>query len=194
MRIFRYIATAAAAILLNTAMWAQDVRADFEREVVTNASVKKIDCKFTQTRSVAVLSGDVVRKGDFSLRQPGTIRLQFEDGDYILMGETEFEIKSEGRVNKMKVNANPMLKELKRVLSACMGGDVASIMAGFDSEVSATAKSYNVKLCPKGKKNGMMKSLELQFNRKDMSLDWMKMTERNGDYTLYTFTDKKIEK
>lgn len=194
MRILRYIAAAAAAIMGCTVLGAQDIRADFEREVAANASVKKINCKFSQTRSVAVLSQDVVRKGDFSLRQPGDILLQFEDGEYIKMGESEFEIKSEGRVSKMKVNANPMLKELKRVLGACMGGDVASIMAGFDSEISANKTEYSVKLCPKGKKNGMMQSLELQFCRKDMSLDWMKMTERNGDFTLYRFTDKKIER
>ena len=194
MRTLRYIVAAATAILLNTAMQAQDIRADFEREVAVNAAVKKIDCKFTQTRSVAVLAEDVVKKGDFSLRQPGDIRLQFEDGDYILMSESEFEIRSEGHVNKMKVNANPMLKELKRVLGACMGGDVESIMAGFDSEISANGKNYNVVLTPKSRKSGMMKSLELQFCRKDMSLDWMKMTERNGDFTLYTFTEKKIER
>lgn len=182
-----------AALLLPTSLKAQDVEARFAEDIQKNAEITAINCDFTQTRCVSVLASEVSKSGKFSFRRPGDISLDFNDGDFIHMSGENFEIRSDGRTSAVKVNSNPMLKELKRVLSSCMSGDVETIMAGFDTQVSETAKTYSLVLTPKNKRAGsMMKSMEMEFAKSDMSLNWMKMTEASDDYTKYTFTNKKF--
>ena len=97
--------------------------------------ISTIQCSFTQTRSVAVLAKDVIKSGKFYFAKPNNMLLAFNDGDHIKMTEEWFEMKTKGNTNAMKVSANPMLKNLNSILSACMIGDIVQMMRGFDAKV-----------------------------------------------------------
>lgn len=183
-------------LLLEPALiMAQDVRERFARDVKQNASVSSISSDFTQTRCVSVLAKEVSKSGKFSFLKPAEVKLDFFDGDFIHICGENFELRSEGRTSSVKVNSNPMLKELKRVLTSCMSGDVESILAGFDATITESPKSYTLVLSPKNKRSGtMLKALEMEFTKADMSLDWMKMVETGDDWTRYTFTNKKLRR
>ena len=54
-------------------------------------------------------------------------------------------------------------------------------------------KEWRVVLKPeRGKGAAKIAEVELIFNRKDMSLDSLKMVEKSGDYTMYTFRNKQF--
>lgn len=171
-----------------------DISADFERELVLKGSVIEcIDCDFIQTRSMAILAQDVVKEGVFAYSRPGNISLEFHDGDYIRMTDTSFSMKNAGHVTQVNVNSNPMLKELKKILSASMTGDVASMTAGFVSEIQLDGDSYSVRLIPKkGKGAAKVKEIKMLFDRKDMSLAMLMLVEQSGDYIRYDFVNKKF--
>jgi outer membrane lipoprotein-sorting protein len=86
-----------------------------------------------------------------------------------------------------------MFKQLSAMLTACMSGDVESIAKGFTPTITKSDKEWRVVLKPeRGKGAAKIAEMELIFNRKDMSLDSLKMVEKSDDYTMYTFRNKQF--
>ncbi len=171
----------------NTSEWKM-----FETELLEkNSHVKTISCKFVQIRQTSVLKEAVRKTGDFHYKRPDNIRLGFSDGDDITMNGEYFRITSSGKTSVVKMQSNPMLKELKRILSSCMSADLSGLTAGFEPKLAVKENQYELELIPKRRTN--LKSLLLVFSRKDMSLDMLKMTEHSEDYTLYQFSDKRFD-
>lgn len=189
--------TIIVAIFCGIAAQAQEsALQDFTQKLKENSDkISTIQCSFTQTRAVAVLAKDVVKSGKFYFAKPNKMLLAFNDGDHIKMTEDWFEMKTKGNVSAMKVSANPMLKNLNAILSACMVGNIEQMMRGFDARVDSNAKEWLVVMTPmRGKASSKVSQIELRFDKGDMSLNTMKMAEKTGDYTLYRFSNKSYNK
>jgi len=170
-----------------------DLHIQFTQELKEKCTdIKSIECQFIQTRSAAVLAHDTDKRGKYYFLRPYNVLLAFEDGDYIKITSTMFEIKQTGHVQATKVSSNPMLKNLNRLLSACISGDASQITSGFETEMTATEDEFRLKLLPlRGRTGRKAVETQLVFNRKDMSLKMMKMTEATGDFLQYKFYDVK---
>ncbi len=168
-----------------------DLNRQFAQELKEKCSeVKSIACKFVQTRSASVLAQDTDKHGKYFFLQPYHVLLAFDDGDYIKITSTMFEIKQNGHVHATKVSSNPMLKRLNSLLSACISGDASQITSGFDTEITANEDEFMLKLLPlRGRTGKKATETQLVFNRKDMSLKMMKMTQATGDFLQYRFYD-----
>lgn len=169
---------------------------EFINELESKTSkIQTITCKFTQTQSLSVLSNKVLKKGVFYYKRPEQILLSFNDGDYIKMTSEDFQMKNGDKINKMKVESNPMLRELKNILSACMTGKVMNTAQDFKHELKMEELKYTIIMTPKKKRvASKIKEIMLEFDRRNMCLNKMKMTQPNGDYTLYEFSDKEFNK
>ena len=153
---------------------------EFINELESKTSkIQTITCKFTQTQSLSVLSNKMSKKGVFYYQRPEKILLSFNDGDYI----------------KMKVDSNPMLRELKNILSACMTGEIMNSTKDFNHVLKKEELKYTIIMTPKKKRvASKIKEIMLEFDRRNMCLNKMRMTQPNGDYTLYEFLDKEFNK
>ena len=80
------------------------------------------------------------------------------------------------------------------MLAACLSGDMKALVNGFESSLDEDAASYTLTLVPAARQRSMFSSLVLRFDKKDMSLDTMKMCEAGGDSTSWSFARKKIVK
>jgi outer membrane lipoprotein-sorting protein len=86
-----------------------------------------------------------------------------------------------------------MFKQLSAMLTACMSGDVESIAKGFTPTITKGDKEWRVVLKPeRGKGAAKIAEVELIFDRRDMSINSLKMVEKSGDYTMYTFRNKQF--
>lgn len=171
-----------------------DVSRQFAKELQLKSSkIQNIKCAFKQTQSLSVLNNKIVRQGTFYYKRPENILLAFDNGDYINMSSDYFSMKNAGKSVRMKMDKNPMLRELKKILAACMTGNVLEVADEFKSEVSGYKTGYVLTLIPKKKKAALkIKSITLRFNRADMCLDQMVMQQANGDFTQYDFSEKQI--
>lgn len=169
---------------------------EFINELESKTSkIQTITCKFSQTQSLSVLSNKVSKKGIFYYKRPEQILLSFNDGDYIKMTSRDFQMKNGDKINKMKVESNPMLRELNNILSACMTGEVMNTNNDFKHELRKEEFKYIIIMTPKKKRvASKIKEIMLEFDRRNMCLNKMKMTQPNGDYTLYEFFDKEFNK
>ena len=182
------------ALAMGLSASAQSLSEEFERELkAKSVGITSIDAEMTQTREVAVLADVVMKEGDFHFQAPNNILLSFDDGDYIKLSAEWFEMKSGANVTKRSASSNPMFKQLSAMLTACMSGDVESIAKGFTPTITKSDKEWRVVLKPeRGKGAAKIAEVELIFDRKDMSLDSLKMVEKSGDYTMYTFRNKQF--
>ncbi len=172
-----------------------NAQTDVFRQQLTACSkdINTIVCDFTQTSCMAVLANEVNKTGEFCCQKPGNILLAFDDGDFIKLTDKSFSLRSSGKTIQKNISSNPMLKELKKILSACMTGNLDAISAGFTMDVRDAGKNYEVTLTPiKDRAMSMIKDIEMVFDKSDMSLSILKMNEPSGDYVKYLFTNKRF--
>lgn len=166
----------------------------FENELkLKNKSVTTIKCQFIQTREMSVLQNVVRKEGVFYFQRPGNMLLLFNDGDYIKMTEEWFEMKTGENTTTTKVSSNPMLRNLSTILSACVVGDFDQMIRGFSIQVESKLEEWVVIMKPqRGKVASKISQIVLHFDKGTMSLNILKMVEKNGDYTKYSFSNKKF--
>lgn len=168
---------------------AQDI---FEQELRSkNGNIASIKCQFVQTRGMSVLASTVSKEGVFYFERPSSMQLLFLDGDYIKMDDSQFEMKVAENVTKTKIDANPMLKNLRSILGACVIGDFSQMTKGFLAELEHTPTEWIVTMKPqRGKAASKISQIVINFDQNDMSLNSLNLVEKSGDYTMYQFTDK----
>lgn len=171
-----------------------DLASQFEQELrLKNEDVVTIKCDFIQTREMSVIEMDVVKEGEFFFQRPSNMLLSFNDGDYIKMSETIFEMKTAGDVASTSISSNSMLKNLSSILSACVVGDFKQMSKGFEVELRPAETEWQVTMTPKrGKSASKISQITLYFDRSDMSLNMLKMDEKSGDFTMYEFSNKEF--
>ncbi|MBP7219183.1 MAG: outer membrane lipoprotein carrier protein LolA [Paludibacteraceae bacterium] len=184
------------ALLLGISCFAQDtsLRQEFENELkAKNENVTSIKALFTQTREMSVLTNVVKKDGDFYFTRPGCMLIGFKDGDYIKMNEAWFEMKTGNNLSSTKISSNPMLKNLNSILSACVVGDFGAMNKVFTINPEKTPTEWILTMVPqRGKAASKISRIVLHFDKKDMSLNILKMEEKSGDYTMYKFTNKQF--
>ena len=168
------------------------IRDIFEQELrVKNENITSIKCQFVQTRGMSVLASTVSKEGVFHFERPSSMQLLFLDGDYIKMDEQQFEMKVAENVTETKIDANPMLKNLRSILGACVIGDFSQMTKGFLAELEHTQTEWIVTMKPqRGKSASKISQIVISFDQNDMSLNCLNLVEKSGDYTMYQFTDK----
>lgn len=173
----------------------EGLRLRFERELrAKNEKIATICCLFSQTRELAVLTHAVKKTGKFYFKRPDCMMLAFDDGEYIKMTESWFEIKNADKIETVKVTSNPMLKNMSAILSVCVVGDFGQIDKGFEICIVETATEWVVTMQPKrGAVAAKLKQMEVYFDRADMSLNRLKMIEKSTDYTQYDFWRKQFD-
>lgn len=156
-----------------------------------NESVTSIQCRFTQTREVSFLVDPVIKDGEFYFLKPNNMLLSFNDGDYIKMNSEWFEMKTADNVTTTKVVSNPMLKNLHSILTACVVGDFDKISNGFMVNYVESAAEWTITLTPqRGKAASKISNIVIVFDKEDMSLNLLRIEEKSGDYTAYSFFNK----
>jgi outer membrane lipoprotein-sorting protein len=188
----RQIFAATCAIL--AAATAQAQGGDFAARLkAASAAMETIECDFTLTRKMSVMAADAVSEGRFSYLRGAGISLDFSKpaGDRITMGRERFTIVSAGKASTVKLDSNPMLKHLSRMLTACMTGDVEMLGRGATLAFEQAGAGFKVTVTPSERRaRGMVSRMVLTFDGGDMSLTALRMEEASGDVSEYRFFNK----
>ena len=180
--------------VLPAALCAQEAESwrHFEEALAAKSrEISTIVCRFEQVRKSAVLKEEVRKTGEFHYKRPERMRLLFADGDRITMNRSDFLLVESGRKTVVKMQSNPMLRELQRILVACMTADIEQLAAGFAPELSEMSEQYELSLVPRRKNR--LERIVLTFSKGDMSLDALRMIEVSGDCIFYRFSDKRFD-
>lgn len=186
-----------AALILPVASSAQlknaDKNADVAKVLDANKSVTSIQCPFTRTTKVAAIATSTKSDGQFYYSQPENLAMKYTDGEVFVVTDDNVSITVGGKARTLR-SGNHHVEDLAETLLACVAGDLSEIDGKLTS--SKTQGQNIVFVISTDLKMGRnsITSLELAYNKKDLTLASLKMVEKDGSYTLYQLGDKTLNK
>jgi len=168
---------------------------------VAAANVTSIQSDFTQEKYISAMGKSMNSSGKFYYQKENKVKLEYLSPykQNMVMNGNRLMMEMGNNKNVMDASANPMAAELKKVISACMSGNIANMGENYILEYFQEGTNYLVKITPKSADiKKFAQEVELYLDMKDFSVVKMKMIEpikpgfKKNDYTLYTFTNKKM--
>ncbi|MDR1792724.1 MAG: outer membrane lipoprotein carrier protein LolA [Bacteroidales bacterium] len=178
----------------------KELTADLKQKIKEhNSAITTLNCRFKQTKHLAIMSKDLVSTGQFYYQQKDKLSMQYDTpaGDLMTMNGTDFLMITNGKRRVASSKSNAKLKTLQVLLTACMNGDIDAAMA----QTAATAvytdngKNYIIKLTPK--KADLSKgvvSIVLTVNKQSMEITALRIDETADNYTLYELSNRVVNK
>ena len=189
-------------LLCTTAAFAQNYgnkidpsRGFSERLKSASDRTQTIICDFEQVKYMSVLANTNKSKGKFFYKKAQKICLEYTNpqGNLIVMNGVKFKIQTNGKATVVKMNSNPMMRQMGNMLTACMTGNLDLFGNQSVSEYYENQSYYTVVISPTNRRvKSYLKQIVLRFDKDDMTLSSMKMNENDTDYTLYEFSGKRL--
>ena len=189
-------------LLCTTAAFAQNYgnkidpsRGFSERLKSASDRTQTIICDFEQVKYMSVLANTNKSKGRFFYKKAQKICLEYTNpqGNLIVMNGVKFKIQTNGKATVVKMNSNPMMRQMGNMLTACMTGNLDLFGNQSVSEYYENQSYYTVVISPTNRRvKSYLKQIVLRFDKDDMTLSSMKMNENDTDYTLYEFSGKRL--
>ena len=159
-----------------------------------SSAMKTMQCDFTQTKRMKLLSKEMQSKGVMYFKRPDKLRWQYTspyDYTFIMNGD-KVQIKSMKSTKNIDVQQNKMFRQITNIiLSSIMGGTLRT-SADFTVELWQQDKTYFVKLYPKKKElKQLYQYLEIWFDRELTKVSTVKMMEKTGDMTIVNLLNTK---
>lgn len=161
-----------------------------------SATTNTIDCDFTQKKHLSFMAEDIVTSGHFSFKKERKIRWEYlKPYSYIVViNNNDIYLKDEEKTSHFDANSNKMFQGINDMMVAIVKGDLFGT-GDFKSVFYENEKYYFVKLLPvKGEMKNYLKGIEIYFDKKDMTVVKLKLTELSDDYTFIEYHNKTINK
>ena len=141
----------------------------------------------TKTTHKKAVKTDVVTTGTMTIRKPSYICISTDnDRDQLIMDGTKFTMTMGGKKHVTDSQRNPQFASFQSVLQAVINGK--AIPAGEDLTVTEKDGKKTITITPSGKKRRQMfTSFVLIIDSKTSAFKKLRMNDRSGGYTEYTF-------
>ncbi|MDU1890198.1 MAG: outer membrane lipoprotein carrier protein LolA [Dysgonomonas sp.] len=159
----------------------------------TASSVKSIESDFTQIKHLDIFDDNITSKGKFYYKHSDKICLEYTTPSkyLIVINGEKLKIVSDGKKNVMSLNSNKVMKEMRSMLASCMSGNISQV-SGYQMEFFENAQQYLVKIKPTNKSvQEYISGFDIYFDKKDLSVSKLRISEAGNNYTDYLFTNKK---
>lgn len=162
-----------------------------KRMASTTTSIK---AAFKQEKYLSILSNKIDSEGIILFKTPNLLRWEYKTPfEYIIiLNGNEIVIKDQGKVNAFDIGGSQAFKEVNNLIINSVQGNVLD-EEQFFIEYYESEALYLAKLMPKDEKmKQFLQGIDIYFDRKDFSVSKVKLIESEGDYTLITFFNKKM--
>ena len=158
-----------------------------------SSSVKSIESDFKQIKHIEAFNQDFVSSGKFYYRVNDKICLNYvvPKPYRIVINSNKIKVESDGKKNVMNLKDNKQMQEMQNMLSVCMTGNLSNISKDYRMEFYEDEQSYLITVKPVNEGTNKY-MLDVYLNKKDMSVDKLRISESESDYTEYIFSNKKI--
>ena len=153
-----------------------------------------IQASFNQNKYLNILSNSVESSGTMHFKKPDLLKWSYTSPyNYaILLNGQEIKINDEGKVNSFEIRNSKIFKELNDLIINSVQGNVLQ-EERFDISYLENNKLYLARLSPKEEQlKSYIKQIDVYFEKSDYTVNKIQLFEHEGDYTLITFHNKKI--
>lgn len=158
-------------------------------------STNTIESNFIQEKNLSILSKAINSKGYFCYKKENKVRWEYtEPYSYLVIIQgTKLFIKDKNNKKQYDTESNKMFKELNNFLIGCINGDILNKTGDYQIEYLENNAQYYIKLVPNDKKmKEMINEIHIYFNKKDFSINRLKIVEQGEDFTNIEFVNKKL--
>ncbi len=162
------------------------------------SSVKSIQCDFTQVRQSAMLKDKMTSKGKMSFSGKNLKWEYTEPNKFALVvkeenGQQQVYIQQDGKTKKAEGQSGQLFKGIAQIVMSSVTGTALSGSSDFTVEMYTQGNVWVAKLTPKqAKLKKMFTSVHLHFNDKHNAVTKVEMKEANGDVTVISFSNVKL--
>lgn len=192
--LFCSLCTASAA--LGQSWQKMESREVFDRRLnETAANTHSIDCDFIQEKYLDVFAEKILSKGKFYFRKENKIALCYTQPlDYLIVIDGQkLKTVSEGKTNVVDLSSNKMMDGMNRLLAACMTGNLGLLQEGYRMEFLEDPAYYLVRIRPQQEAlKSYIREMALWFDKKDMAVVRLRLSENESDYTEYQFLNRQF--
>lgn len=150
------------------------------------AGLKSMNCSFTQTKYLSLLSDKMVSEGKMSYKQSNKLRWEYTSPyKYLfIFNGTKVYVGNKSRKDVIDTKTNKVFKEVARIMMSTVTGTALSNSADFSIDVADGKSVWKVTLTPKKKEmNKMFTKIELSFNKSNLMIAEINIYEKNNDRT-----------
>ncbi|MBL0911228.1 MAG: outer membrane lipoprotein carrier protein LolA [Bacteroidia bacterium] len=153
-----------------------------------------INASFTQEKHLSILEEKITSTGTFKFKKENKVRWSY-DKPYnylIIINKDQIYINDEGKEKSYDANSSKMFSQINKIVVGTAKGTLFSD-PDYTSVFSENSGFYMVQMTPKSARlRDYVNEIFLYIDKKDLSVNRLKMTEKNGDFTQVDFSAKKI--
>lgn len=167
--------------------------ADFTKAVAKYKNVSSLTATATRTVHKTAVAKDKVVAGNLYVSGKGTKVLIANGKDALLMNGTKFTMKKGPLKAKTDSEQDARYKTFHDVLQSIFSGGSIDISKHADTKISKSGSNVIVTITPaETKKKQMFSSYILTIDGKAQELRSIRMMQKGGNYTEYTFSGYKL--
>lgn len=171
-----------------------DVAAFKKKFAAEAVKISSISSNFKQEKTLTALTETIASQGTFNFKRTNKVKLEYKKPfSYVmLMNGDKMIVKDDGHENTVNLKSNKLFQQINRIVVDCIQGTILD-SKDFTSKVFESQKDFLLEMTPTSKSlKGFFQTIVLIVEKKDYSVDSIKMNEPSGDTTIITFTEKKI--
>jgi outer membrane lipoprotein-sorting protein len=156
--------------------------------------INSITSNFKQEKTLTALTETIISEGIFNFKRPSKVRLEYKKPFRYLMvmSDDKMMVKDDGHENTVNLRSNKLFQQINRIVVDCVQGTILD-SKDFNSRVFENQTQYLLEMTPTTKNlKSFFQTIVLVVDKKDYSVESIKMNEPTGDTTIITFTEKKL--
>lgn len=158
------------------------------------AAMKSMQCTFTQTKSMKMLSKKMTSKGVMYFKSPNKLRWQYTSpySYTFLMNGDKVRLVSNKSTQNVDVRRNKMFRQITNIILNSITGGNLSKTSDFTVVLYKDGGAYYAQMYPKKKElKQLYKYIRIRFNAALTMVTTVEMVEKTGDTTVVTLTNVK---
>jgi outer membrane lipoprotein-sorting protein len=157
-----------------------------------NQTINTLRCDFVQEKSLSFMAQKVLSKGIMMYKKPDMMKLEYTTPFSYIMSlyKGKVIVKDNGKVNKYDTKSNKVFKYVNDLMIAAVQGNVTD-SKDFTIVYKENSKSYLMEMTPIDvTMKDYVTKVNVTVSKTDFGVLTVEMTEKSGDYTLITFTNR----
>jgi outer membrane lipoprotein-sorting protein len=157
-----------------------------------NQATSTLTCDFVQEKSLSFMAQKVLSKGTMKFKNPDMMKLEYTTPFQYIMSlyKGKVLIKDNGKVSKYDTNSNKVFKYVNDLMINAVKGNVADSKE-FSIVYKENAKTVLMEMTPvDATMKDYVNKVLVTVSKTDFGVLKVEMTEKSGDYTLITFSNR----
>lgn len=168
----------------------------FNRQLATETQkLTSIESDFVQEKYLDVFDEKIISKGEFYYKKSNKICLKYQHPLHymIVINGGTLQIVADGKKSMISSGSNKIMSQMQDMLTACMVGDLSKLSTNYKLSYFENEQYYLVSIKPTQKAiQAYITNIDIYFDKKDMSVHRMRLSETANNYTEYIFQHKKF--